>query len=107
MLNRPLFIMPMTENPNVFFNTSEFAYDAAYTPPNGSPIQTKIILDHEIETGSLESYVPEQTTSMDLIKSDVGEPVRNASIVIEVGTYLVERKLSDDDFIVTVAVHKV
>lgn len=96
----------MIEDPNVFFNTAEFAYDAVYTPANGSPVQTKVILDHDIETASLDAYVTENVTTISLIKSDIGQPSRNASIVIGADTYLVERKIDDDDFIITVAVKK-
>jgi len=99
--------MAMTEDPNVFFNTDDFAFDATYTPPGGSAVLTKAIIDHDIEIGSLESFVTETITSIGLIVSDVGKPVRNAAIVLNSDTYNVERIIKDDGFIVTVAVRKI
>jgi len=94
--------MAMIEDPDVFFNTDDFAVDATYTAPSGTPVVTKAILNHDME-----QLASERVTDIELIVADVGTPKRNATIDIGADQYLVERIIDNDGFIVTVAVSKV
>lgn len=91
---------------DVFFNVSEHAHAATYTPLVGSPFAVKVIWDAGVRVypPDFDSQVVERRHEMMLPKRDVPHPRRGETITIGLKAWKVDEVVEDDNFRVTVVV---
>jgi hypothetical protein len=102
------FKTQITDDMAVFFNSSEFADTAVYSPVTGDDVPTEVIIDHDvlIQADGYDANYATLGTTITAMVADVGTVTRGDTFVVGTTTYTAQRieRYSDDGRDVTVVV---
>lgn len=85
---------------------NQIAAPAVYTDTDLNETPCNIILDHDVilQPSSYDAQVVEPGSTIEALYSDVGEPEKGATFVIDDTTYTVQRITDNDKVFVTMVV---
>lgn len=90
----------------VFVNSNEFGVSAVYIDTDLNESTVNVILSHDIilQPSSYDAQVVETGSTIEALYSDVGEPEKGATFLIDGTTYVVQRITDNDKVFVTMVV---
>lgn len=92
---------------DVFFNSSEFAKAATYTPSGGAAVSCTVIIDDEVEIRDGAGQVVDTATVAHFRRDEVDAPARDATLAITGGaTYMVNGILRQDVGVVVASIRE-
>lgn len=85
------------DDAGVFFNTDEFGQAATYTPRGGAAVSCTVVLERNVEREGTDGIGVVNAFECSFQRSEVSSPIRNAAVVVDGTTYLLEERIDEDE----------